>query len=134
MQPNDGAALSYRWITRDRTPVAPGTPGAKVDYGRVGVCSSLMVYCSGQRGVSAPGELDFGILDNIGYEILDAAAASEPELYRGGAWGVGVEPIPDEGDRPRAGAHASGSPRQPALPGGRPPSPAKFPGQDRCRA
>ena len=106
--------MPYQWITADRTPVAPGTPGAEVDYGHPGVCSSLMAYCSRERGVTAPGELDFAILDDIGYDILDAATASEPKLYgygawgHYGAWGVGVERMLDDGDRLRAGAHAFG--------------------------
>ena len=114
MRANGGAPVPYQWITEDRTPVAPGTPGAEVDYGHPGVCSSLMAYCSRDRGVSAPDELDFAILDDIGYDILDAATASEPELYgygawgRYGAWGVGVERILDDGDSLRAGAHAFG--------------------------
>lgn len=34
-----------------------------------------------------PSELDLAYLDDIGYEILDAETASEPELYGYGAWG-----------------------------------------------
>ena len=70
-----------------------------------------------------PSELDFGFLADIGYEVLDAETASEPEIYGYGAWGsysawgAGVERVlelDDQGsdvfevDRLRAGADAFG--------------------------
>ena len=44
-------------------------------------------------------EIDFGFLDDIGYEILDGDTASQPETYgygawgRYSAWGIGVERV-----------------------------------------
>ena len=45
-----------------------------------------MAYCN-KGEVYEPSALDFAYLDDIGYEILDADTASEPELYGYGAWG-----------------------------------------------
>ena len=48
-----------------------------------------MSYASGSCDVNpvTPSELDFAWLSDIGYEILDANTASEPEVYGWGAWG-----------------------------------------------
>ncbi len=81
-----------------------------------------MAYCSDRREIYRPSELDFAYLDDAGYEVLDADAASEPELYgygawgRYSAWGAGVERTIDyesgrvvtADDRLRAGADAFG--------------------------
>ena len=94
---NGGAAVPYQWLDERIEPVPPHTPGATVDYGHLGVCTSLMAYCNDRRETYRPSELDFAYLDDIGYEILDAETASEPEIYGYGAWGrystwgVGVE-------------------------------------------
>ena len=85
---NGGAAVPYQWLlegTFDAVP--PHTPGAEVDYGHLGVCSSLMAYCRNRNEVFSPSELDFAYLDDIGYDVLDAETSSEPELYGWGAWG-----------------------------------------------
>ncbi len=114
MPANGGNPVPYQWINADNEPVPPGTPGATVDYGHLGVCTSLMAYCRDRGEVAAPSELDFAFLDDIGYEILDRATASEPELYgygawaRYSAWGAGVERILENGDKLRAGADAFG--------------------------
>ena len=112
MRANGGAPLPIQWINADSEPVASGTRGAEVDYGHPGVCASVMAYCSDLLGPSA---LDFAILTDLGYEILDNATASEPELYgygawgRYGAWGVGVERrLSGSSDRLRAAADAFG--------------------------
>ena len=120
MRANGGRPVPYQWLDADRRPVAPNTPGAEVDYGHPAVCSSVMAYCS--RGtVSDPAEIDFAMLDDIGYDILDEATASEPELHGYGAWahysawGIGIERVLDpDTDRLRAAAHAFGT--QPATP------------------
>lgn len=118
---NGGEPVPFQWWNEEREVVAPGTPGAEVDYGHLGVCSSLMAYCR-DREVYRPSELDFAFLRDIGYETLDAATAAEPELYgygawgRYSAWGAGVErTIRYQGgrtveatDRLRAGADAFG--------------------------
>ena len=120
---NGGTPLPFQWLDANRYPVPPHTPGATVDYAHFGVCSSIMAYCVEPRDVYAPSEIDFAYLDDIGYEILDADTASEPELYGYGAWGqysawgAGVErdfEYEDDGtdisarDRLRAGADAFG--------------------------
>ena len=119
---NGGNPVPFQWLDANRDPVPPHTPGATVDYGHLGVCSSLMAYCN-KGEVYEPSALDFAYLDDIGYEILDADTASEPELYGYGAWGqysawgAGVERMleyEDDGsevfarDQLRAGADAFG--------------------------
>lgn len=115
MRANGGQPVPYQWVDADLRPVAPGTQGAEVDYGHIAVCSSVMAYCR-DRDVTEPSELDFAILDDIGYDILDEATASQPELYgygawaRYSAWGVGIERVLDpDTDRLRAAAHAFGT-------------------------
>ena len=94
---NGGEPVPFQWWNDQYEPVPPHTPGAEVDYGHLGVCTSLMAYCSDPTVTYRPSELDFAYLDDIGYEILDAGTAAEPELYgygawgRYSAWGVGVE-------------------------------------------
>ena len=84
---NGGEPVPFQWWNEERQVVAPDTPGAEVDYGHLGVCSSLMAYCS-DRTVYRPSELDFAFLADIGYEILDEETASEAETYGWGAWGT----------------------------------------------
>ena len=119
---NGGKPVPFQWWNEERQAVAPGTPGAEVDYSHLGVCSSLMAYCRDRRRVYRPSEIDFSFLRDIGYETLDAATASEPELYgygawgRYSAWGAGVErtiryrggQVVEATDRLRAGADAFG--------------------------
>ena len=114
MRVNGGEAVPFQWWNAQFETVAPGTTGATVDYTHPGDCDSIMAYC-GADTLEAPSELDFALLDDLGYEILDEATASEPELYgygawgRYGAWGVGVERIlSGSSDRLRAGADAFG--------------------------
>ena len=119
---NSGNPVPFQWLDTNRYPVPPHTPGATVDYAHLSVCSSIMAYCNNGE-VYEPSELDFAYLDDIGYEILDADTASEPELYGYGAWGqysgwgAGVERMleyEDDGsevfarDQLRAGADAFG--------------------------
>ena len=111
---------TYQWLDADRRPVPPETPGATVDYGHPGVCSSLMAYCRDHAALMDPAEIDFAWLDDIGYDILDARTAAMPEIYGYGAWatraawGAGVERVIDgDDDRLRAAAHAFGE--QPAI-------------------
>ena len=119
---NGGDPVPFQWWTSDLQPVAPGTPGATVDYSHPGDCDSIMSYCA-TAALEKPGELDFGFLADLGYDILDVDTASEPELYGYGAWGqysawgAGVERVleyVDDGseiaahDQLRAGADAFG--------------------------
>ena len=120
---NGGNPVPFQWLDRDRQAVAPGTPGASVDYAHLGICTSIMAYCVNPRITYQPSELDFAFLDDIGYDLLDAETAAEPEIYGYGAWGAysawgaGVERVlgyEDDGtdvsarDRLRAGADAFG--------------------------
>ena len=99
-------------------PVPFKTSGSTVDYSHFGVCSSIMSHCSDDLGVQGPSELDFAFLSDIGYDVLDARTASEPEVYgygawgRYSAWGAGAErdldPPGGRRDALRAGADAFG--------------------------
>ena len=89
---NNGQPVPFQWWFEERKmAVAPGTPGATPDYGHLGVCDSLMSYgatcADGETVPSVPAEIDFAFLADIGYEVLDASTASEPEVYGWGAWG-----------------------------------------------
>lgn len=122
---NGGQPVPFQWLNEARNPVGPHTAGATVDYGHPGACESVMAYCRDHATTSFPTELDFAYLADIGYELLDAATAAEPEVYgfgawaRYSAWGAGVErELVLDGARPvdrlRAGADAFGtSPNEP---------------------
>ncbi len=84
---NGGDSVPFQWLDQDRRVVPPHTPGANVDYGHLGVCDSVMAYCADPRETYQPSEIDFAFLGDIGYELLDAETANEPELYGYGAWG-----------------------------------------------
>ncbi len=84
---NGGQPVPFQWVDADNRLVEPNTPGAEVDYGHLGVCTSIMAYCRDPTEVYVPSDLDFAYLDDIGYDLLDPAAASAPELYGYGAWG-----------------------------------------------
>ena len=84
---NGGQPVPFQWLDPDFNPVAPNTPGARVDYTHPGVCASIMAYCADSRETFRPAPIDFAMLDDIGYDILDADTASDPELYGYGAWG-----------------------------------------------
>lgn len=123
MAANDGEPVPFQ-------PLAPNPDGSPhIDYAHFGVCNSIVSNHYGcafgpprfpevPRG---PTEIDFAFLEDIGYEVLDPATASEPEVYglgawgRYSAWGAGVERtfgLEDGGkrfhDRLRAGADAFG--------------------------
>lgn len=111
---NGGKPVPFQWWDAEYRAVTPGTPGATIDWSHPGVCDSIMAYCS-YSTTEAPSELDFAILADLGYKILDKETASEPELYgygawgRYGAWGVGVERVwSGSDDMLRAGADAFG--------------------------
>ncbi|MDE0033062.1 MAG: hypothetical protein OXU75_08015 [Deltaproteobacteria bacterium] len=87
MRANGGQPVPFQWVDANGRWVEPNTPGAEVDYGHFAVCTSIMAYCSDPREVYVPSELDFAYLDDVGYDILPAATAAEPELYGYGAWG-----------------------------------------------
>ena len=118
MRANGGEPVPFQWLNSARRPVSPGSSGATVDYAHLGVCSSIMAYCSDRNVTMYPAEIDFALLDDIGYDLLDAATAAEHEVYgygawaRYSAWGVGVERNLEFGRRVRdfvrAGADAFG--------------------------
>ena len=124
MRANGGAPVPFQWVDEDNRHVPPHTAGAEVDYGHLGVCTSIMAYCRDRAEVYLPSAIDFAYLADIGYEILDAQTASEPELYgygawgRYSAWGAGVErtlqfmgrDVDDAHDTLRASADAFGEP------------------------
>ena len=99
-------------------PVPFQSSGSTIDYSHFAVCSSIMSHCSGDLRIQGPSELDFAFLSDIGYDVLDAGTASEPEVYgygawgRYSAWGAGAErdldPPGGRRDALRAGADAFG--------------------------
>ena len=99
MSANRGEPVPFQWADEENRWVEPNTPGAEVDYGHLGVCTSVMAYCRDRTEVYGPSELDFAYLKDVGYDISDPDTASEPELYGYGAWGkysawgAGVERI-----------------------------------------
>lgn len=96
-----GGPVPFQWLDDARRPVPTGT--GTVDYGHLGVCSMVMSYvegiCGNSREKYEPNELDFAYMDDIGWDVLDARTARQPEVYGYGAWakhsawGVGIERI-----------------------------------------
>ena len=115
-----GRPVPFQWLEDARRPVPTGT--GTVEWAQVlsvaeirrllwrlvvpgvgGVCSMVMSYvdgiCGNSREKYGPNELDFAYMDDIGWDVLDARTAREPEVYGYGAWaeysawGVGVERI-----------------------------------------
>ena len=118
MAANGGNPVPYQWINEEFYPVPPGTPGAMIDFGHIGPCDAVMSYCDNPDGNPnvTPSELDFAILQDLGYDLLPVAEANEPEVYGYGAWatysawGAGVERIityHGEGDSLRITDHLS---------------------------
>ena len=117
MQANGGQPVPFQWVNAQNEPVAPGTPGAMVDPGHIGVCTSVMAYCA-DDDVVMPSALDIAWLRDMGYETYDEATALAPEVYgygawgRYSAWGVGVARtltgFDAASDRLEAGAEAFG--------------------------
>ena len=122
MRENGGEPVPFQWVDANNDVAEPGSEGATPDYGHLGVCTSVMAYCSGQE-VKGPREIDFALLEDLGYSLLDATEAAEPEVFgfgawgRYSAWGAGVERQIDHdsgADNTRANADAFGS--APAIP------------------
>lgn len=96
-----GGPVPFQWLDDARRPVPTGT--GTVDYGHLGPCGMVMSYangiCGSARNKFEPNEMDFAYMDDIGWEVLGAETAREPEVYGYGAWaehsawGVGVERI-----------------------------------------
>lgn len=82
-----GGPVPLQWVDSENNVVAPGTPGARADASHIGACTSIMAYCGTRAGLEGPQPLDFAILEDLGYEILEADEAAEPEVYGLGAWG-----------------------------------------------
>ena len=87
MRVNGGEPVPFQWVDANNDEVPPNTPGGVPDYGHLGVCTSLMAYCTDRSTVSGPQPIDFAILKDSGYTLLDAATAAENEVYGFGAWG-----------------------------------------------
>ena len=116
MAENGGQPLPFQWIDANRNVHPPGTEGAEPDYSHLGVCHSIMAYCS-RQDIDGPQAVDFAVLDDLGNDLLSAAEAAEPEVYGYGAWasysawGAGVERQIDHdtgADHTRAEADAFG--------------------------
>ena len=114
---NGGKPVPLQWIDSEYNYVSADQSGAMADDSHLGVCTSVMAYCSGERGVTGPSELDFAVLADLGYTLLSASEAAEPEVYGFGAWGqwsawgTGVERQIDHesgADRIRVNAEAFG--------------------------
>ena len=83
---NGGRPVPFQWqIGRNR--VAPFSPGADVNWGHLDVSDSITSYRRRHVDRFVPSELDFAFLKDIGYDVLDAKTAEQPEIYGFGAWG-----------------------------------------------
>ena len=85
MRANGGQPVPFQWLDERSSAVPPGTPGAVVDYGHLGTVETLIGY--GGPWILTPHEIDFAVLDDIGYDVLPANVTDDPELYGYGAWG-----------------------------------------------
>ena len=83
---NGGRPVPFQWqIGRNRA--APFSPGADVNWGHLDVSDSITSYRRRHVDRFVPSELDFAFLKDIGYDVLDAKTAEQPEIYGFGAWG-----------------------------------------------
>ncbi len=82
---NGGRPVPFQRLDANRRLVPPGTPGAEVDYGHPAPCPAILSYCGDP--VTTPHELDFALLDDIGFSVRPASVRNEPETYGYGAWG-----------------------------------------------
>ena len=122
---NGGNPVPFQWqIGRNR--VDPFTPGARVNWGHLATgndSDSITTYGRIHEDRYVPSELDFAFLADVGYDVLETATVTEPEIYgfaawgRYSAWGAGVERTISHDvqgndvvteDRLRAGADAFG--------------------------
>ena len=85
MRANGGQPVPFQWLDARRSAVPPGTPGAEIDYAHIGIVDTLIGY--GGPEILTPHEIDFAVLDDIGYDVLPASVTDDPELYGYGAWG-----------------------------------------------
>ena len=92
MKANGGEPVPFQWVDAELKPVAPGTPGAELDLGHIGVCTSVMAYCSDRDVVTMPSALDIAWLRDKGH-----VPARVPEFTRqilsGNAWVADVRRI-----------------------------------------
>ena len=86
---NGGSPVPFQWqIGRRR--VDPFTPGATVNWGHLAAendSDSITTYGRIHEERYVPSELDFAFLADVGYDVLEAATVTEPEIYGFGAWG-----------------------------------------------
>ena len=122
---NNGIPVPFQWQS-GRNRVAPKTPGAIVNWGHLdtgNASDSITTYGRTAADRFVPSELDLAFLADVGYDVLEAATVTEPEIYgfaawgRFSAWGAGVERTINHDvqgndvvteDRLRAGADAFG--------------------------
>ena len=86
---NGGKPVPMQWVNANRwwEVKKPHEVGAKRDLGHIGLCISMMAYCTDRYDGATPSELDFAILADIGFTLLDSKVAAETERYGYTAWG-----------------------------------------------
>ena len=122
---NGGNPVPFQWQI-GRRKVDSSIPDAIVNWGHLATdndSDSITTYGRIHEDRYVPSELDLAFLADVGYDVLEAATVTEPEIYgfaawgRFSAWGAGVERTINhevEGndvvteDRLRAGADAFG--------------------------
>ena len=90
MTANGGEPVPFQFVREDdrHVFVEPGTPGSRVDYSHLGVCTSILAYCRDYNTVVTPGAIDLAWLKDMGYDIDDTPNAHEAEVYGYGAWSL----------------------------------------------
>ena len=86
---NGGRPVTYPRV--DDIPANLGRHQDSFDFDHVGTCIAVVERCGAndplRTGVFLPTEIDFAMLDDIGWDLLDAGTAARPETYGWGAWG-----------------------------------------------
>ncbi len=90
MRANGGKPVPLQWVDGRKwwEVEEPHAEGARRDASHLGVCSSVMAYCADTNAGGAPSELDFAILADFGFNVLDPKVAAETERYGHAAWGA----------------------------------------------
>ncbi len=90
LRANGGKPVPLQWVDGRKwwEVEEPHAEGARRDTGHLGVCSSVMAYCADTYAGGTPSELDFAILADLGFNVLDAKVAAETERYGHAAWGA----------------------------------------------
>lgn len=87
---NGGHPVTYPRV--EDIPANMGRHQESFDFDHLGECIAVVERCEGnnplETGVFLPTKIDFAMLDDIGWELLDADTAAQPEEYGWGAWGA----------------------------------------------